>query len=234
VRLYELAYTCHAYGLLAGYDRASADLRRATGLAVDPADERHAAALFEWLRRWGCRQFAIADEAIAKDSLVAWWSECRAQLPPSERTLDELGDEDLEAIESAYESLRLRQASWQRRETGSVARTFGATGAAKTLYAIRPNACPPWDEAIRRRLKFPGTSDGYRQHLDRARTELAEAVAELGPGASAADLPTAIGRPDSSPAKLVDEHDWVRLTRGAEPPPAEVLRRWAEWAALAP
>lgn len=233
VRLYELAYCCHAYILVGRFDRASAELREATGPAVNPADKRHVAALFEWLRRWGCRQFAIADETIARKSLVTWWTACREQLPPLERMIDELGGEELDAIAGAYEDLRLRQASWQRRETGSVARTFGATGAAKTLYAIRPNACAPWDEAIRRRLGFPDSGDGYRQHLERVRSELAEAVADLGPGASAAELPAVVGRAGSSAAKLVDEHDWVRFTHGSEPPAPEVVRRWAEWAALA-
>jgi hypothetical protein len=185
------------------------------------------------LRRWGCRQFAIADEAIARDSLVTWWTAWRAHLPPPERVVDELDRDELDPLASAYEDLRLRQASWQRRGTGPVLRTFGATGAAKTLYAVRPNACAPWDEAIRRRLGFADDGNGYRQHLERVRAEVAEAASDLGPGAGAAELPAAVGRAVSSAAKLVDEHDWVRFTHGSEPPAPEVLLRWAEWAALA-
>jgi hypothetical protein len=119
------------------------------------------------------------------------------------------------------------------RATGSVARTFGVTDAAKSLYVIRPNGYAPWDETIRRRLGFPDTGHGYRQHLERVRSELVEAVADLGTGASAGELPAAVGRVGSSAAKLVDEHDWVRFAHGFKPPAPEVVRRWKEWAELA-
>jgi len=232
VRLFELAYCCDVYSHLAGYDSATVELRAATGAAVNPSRERHIPPLFNWLRRWGCRQFAIADEEIAHKSLVTWWGVWRHRLPPVNRTLDAISDVGLDAIASAYEELRGRQASWQHRTTGRVTRTFGPAGAAKTLYAIRPNACSPWDEAIRAQFGLRDTGDGYRRHLVRVRAELAEAVADIGPGGSAKQLPALLGRADSSPAKLVDEHDWARFTRGFEPPAAEVLGRWADWASL--
>jgi hypothetical protein len=119
---------------------------------VNPDKGAHLPPLFNWLRRWGCRQFAIADEHIARKSLATWWVTWRRRLPPIESTLDEIDDAGLDTIAGAFEELRGLQASWQHRETGRVARTFGPAGAAKTLYAIRPNACSPWDEAIRRAL----------------------------------------------------------------------------------
>jgi hypothetical protein len=186
MRLYELAYCCHVYTHLAGYDGATVELRAATGAAVNPSRGRHIPPLFNWLRRWGCRQFAIADEQIARENLVKWWLAWRQQLPPVASTLDSIDDDGLDAIAGAYEELRRRQASWQRRETGRIARTYGPAGAAKTLYAIRPNACSPWDEAIRTQFGLPDTGDGYRRHLVRVRAELAEAVADLGSFGSAA------------------------------------------------
>jgi hypothetical protein len=230
VRLYELAYCCHVYAVVGGYDAASAELRRATGRALNPAREQHTTALFAWLRRWGCRQFAVADEAIARDSLLDWWRAWQRKLPPASRTIVDLDDRELDGIASAYESLRTRQAAWQRRAGSSIAKTFGATGSAKTLFAIRPHACPPWDAPIRRKLAFPATGEGYRLHLVRARDELAEALADLAPGMDAAELPALLGRPDSTLAKLVDEHDWVRFTHGTGPPPPELLERWAAYA----
>jgi hypothetical protein len=230
MRLYELAYCCHVYVRLGGYDYATVELREATGAAVDPGNEEHAAHLFTWLRRWGCRQFATNDEQIARESLANWWLAWRRRLPHVGRTLDEIDHHELDRIASAYEELRGRQASWQRRKTGRVKRTFGPAGAAKTLYAIRPNACSPWDEPIRRRFGLPETGDGYRRHLVRIQTELTEAVCDLEPGGSAAQLPALLDRTESSPAKLVDEHDWARYTRGFEPPPPELLARWAAWA----
>jgi hypothetical protein len=230
VRLYQLAYCCHVFTVLVGEDRATAELRAATGRTVDPSRPEHAAALLTWLRRWGCRQFAVADDAIARESLAGWWREQRRRLPPPTRTVVDLSELELDGVAGAYDDLRLRQASWQRRRDGDVAKTFGATGAAKALYAIRPKACPPWDEPIRRRLGFGDDGAGYRRQLVRIRDELAEATADLGPGGAARDIPAAIGRPGASLAKLVDEHDWVRFTHGTEPPPQETLERWAAWA----
>jgi hypothetical protein len=233
VRLYELAYCCHVYSVVAGEDHATAELRKITGRAVNPSRDAHAAALLAWLRRWGCRQFAVADEPIAQASLGAWWRAWGRRLPPVGRTLDQLDDAELDAVAGAYEDLRVRQASWQRRAGGRVAKTFGATGTAKALYAIRPDACPPWDEPIRRALGLPDTGEGYRRQLVRVRAEIAEAVADLGLGRTAADLPALLGRPQTSFVRLVDEHDWVRFTHGTEPPPPELLARWAAWADVA-
>lgn len=233
MRLFELAYCCNLYSN-EEYDRASLELQDATGPSVDPGNEQHVGPLFNWLRRWGCRQFTIGDEAVAQASLVDWWGTWGGSLPPSELALDEVDDAGLHVIAGAYDDLRDRQASWQRLPSGPVAKTFGPTGAAKTLYAIRPRSCSPWDDPIRKWLGVPVTAEGYRRHLVRIRDELAEAAADLGPGHTAAQLPGLLGRAGSSPVKLVDEHDWVRYTRGFTVPSPEQFLRWAEWAAIAP
>jgi hypothetical protein len=230
MRLYELAYCCDVYVRAWGYDKATIALREATGRAVDPRQEDHVGPLLDWLRRWGCRQFAREDEQIAAASLFEWWSAWAKRLPPLARTLDELDDGQLDAIAEAYDELRTKQASWQRKHTGNVAKTFGATGAAKALYAIRPNSCAPWDEAIRKHFRLRVSGDGYRRHLVRVRAELGEALADLDGDVTAADLPRLLGRPESSAAKLIDEHDWVRYARGIEPPDRELLARWVAWA----
>ena len=101
---------------------------------------------------------------------------------------------------------------------------FGATAAAKALYALRPDACPPWDEPIRAHHGWDGSAASYRAALERAGAELAEAAASA--GVTVAELPALIGRPESSPPRLVDEHDWLRVTRGHQPPAPEELERW--------
>lgn len=233
MRLYELAYCCAAYVQLDGFDQATVDLRAATGPFVDPAILAHHAPLFAWLRQWGCRQFKVDDEAVARDSLSEWWQGWHEQIPAADVTLDQAGDDVLDAIAAAFEDLCQRQASWQnRKDTGPVFRGFGPAGASKTLYAVRPNSCSPWDGPIRRAEALPGTGAGYRQHLVNSREALAEAVADLGPGSSALQLPTLLNRPDSSPVKLIDEHDWARYTRGFAPPAPGVLAQWAAWAQM--
>jgi hypothetical protein len=234
MRLYELAYCCDVFVRAWGSDEATVELREATGPAIDPSKPEHVGPLLTWLRRWGGRQFASEDEGIAAASLAEWWSAWSRRLPPLERVIDALDEAELDAIAAAYDELRTRQASWQRKRTGRVAKTFGATGAAKALYALRPQACAPWDDAIRKHFGLPVTGEGYRRHLVRVREELAEALGDVDGDATAADLPRLLGRPESTAPRLVDEHDWVRYARGIEPPRPEELARWAGWAALTP
>lgn len=137
-----------------------------------------------------CRQFKIADETIASASLAAWWQTFDEQLPEPSAIPDQLSDDILDGIAAAFDDLSKRQASWQdRRDVGQIFRGFGPAGAAKTLYAVRPNSCSPWDDPIRRAEDLSATGAGYRSHLAKTREALAEAVADLGPGGSAGRLP---------------------------------------------
>ena len=91
--------------------------------------------------------------------------------------------------------------------------TFGDTAAAKALYALRPRALPPWDEPIRR-VFGGGRHDGpgyarYRGGCADALRGMARRV-----GVDVDDLPVLAGRPSSTPARVIDEFLWVRITRG--------------------
>jgi hypothetical protein len=220
VTLKELQACCDEFLVLDPDDRFTVQLREATGDHVLPPLETHRRALFLWLRQWGCRQFAKQDEALSHESLLAWWVVHETSLPPPDTHLHEIGDDGLHAIADAYNDLRTRTAAYQRRRSGLVTKGFGPAGAAKALHAIRPRACPPWDIPIRKALGFTDDARGYRAHLHRMQRELEEAAADLPPGHGIADIPAAIGRPGISPVKLVDEHDWVRFTRGFAPPAA--------------
>ena len=95
------------------------------------------------------------------------------------------------------------------------------------MYAVRANEFLPWDEAIRKKLGYREDAASYRRVLVRARDELAEAVGDA--GIDPHELPEFIGRPRSTPPKLVDEHDWVRFTLGDKPPTRDELDRWLGW-----
>jgi hypothetical protein len=139
-------------------------------------------------------------------------------------SLDRLGDDELDVLAKAYGALAELAAGFRAARREPIAVRFGATAAAKALYALRPEACPPWDEPIRAHHGWDGSAASYRAALGRASAELAEAAASA--GVSVAQLPALIGRPESSPPRLLDEHDWVRVTRGHEPPAPEELERW--------
>src|SRR5690349_7066952 len=152
-----------------------------------------------WLRRWGCRHLRRDDNALASEALLEWADEWQAKLPAPGVTLDRLGDGALDALAAAYAALAEHPAGFRAGRREPIPVRFGATAAAKALYALRPDACPPWDEPIRAHFGWDGSAASYRAALDRA---------------------------ESSPPRLVDEHDWLRITRGHEPPAPEEIERW--------
>jgi hypothetical protein len=80
------------------------------------------------------------------------------------------------------------------------------------MYALRPNACAPWDVPIRYGLGIGENDAAYRAYLQliaRALTKTSER-AEV----AVEDLPALVKRPESSPPKLIDEYLWMRITRG--------------------
>jgi hypothetical protein len=195
-----------------------------TGAVADLRDPVHRDALLRWLRRWGCRHLRRDDNALASEALREWAVAWEARLPAPKLGLDRLGDDELGVLAGAYGALAELAAGFRTGRSGPIPVRFGATAAAKALYALRPQACPPWDEPIRTHHGWDGSAASYRAALGRARAELTEAAASAGVGV--ADLPALVGRPGSSPVRLVDEHDWVRLTRGHQPPAPEELERW--------
>jgi hypothetical protein len=211
---------------------SSADFRAVTGGTADLSDPDHRDALLRWLRRWGCRHLRRDDNALASEALREWATGWEARLPAPGVTLDRLGAEELDTLAAAYGALAGLAAGFRAGRREPIAVRFGATAAAKALYVLRPDACPPWDEPIRAHHGWDGSAASYRAALSRASAELAEAAESA--GVAVADLPALIGRPGSSPARLVDEHDWVRATRGHEPPGAEELERWWRSSAVTP
>jgi len=134
--------------------------------------------------------------------------------------LETLDEEELAAVAWAYAALATRTA-------GQYAR-FGPVAASKTLFLLRPHACPPWDNAIREHFGCDVSAAGCKRYLGevgRLETALADEARR-----PVSDLPLLVGREESSAAELVDECLWVRYAFACEPPFPEVLDRWAVWA----
>ena len=131
----------------------------------------------------------------------------------------------------AYDDLRNRQASRRSGKGAQIPVRFGPVGAAKILFAIRPEALPPWDEPILEELGYDGSGASYRRYLDWVRQSiehLTEQALRFGIGRS--DIPRLLGRPKSSLCKLIDEYNWVAITKKCPAPKAEELRQWLNWA----
>lgn len=230
MKLFQLAFACKLYGPFGDYDSSLKTFRESVGLELNVQDAAHRRALFVWLRKWGCRQFAKAHEGMAGDALRAWADRFLHALPSSRVPLLNLSPTMIRNAADAYENLRDRRACWQERKSGPCLVTFGPAGAAKTLFALRPNALPPWDDPIREGLDYDESADSYSRFLANAQSHLREVLEEAARfGISADKLPAKVSRPDSSLAKLVDEYFWVTISNGCEVPDRGELERWLNW-----
>jgi hypothetical protein len=229
VKLFEFAYGCRLYGQLAGYDASLRRFRDRVAPSLDPSRAAHRAALFVWLNSWGCRQFALEHHATtASDSLVRWAGVWLSRLPPPDVLLTDLTPVEIRACAAAYEALRHETASFKSRGGRSHAVTYGPTGAAKTLFALRPNVVPPWDDPIRGALGLGGDLESFGDYLLGVAEQLGALALEADVPVS--ELPAFVGRPDSSPPKLIDEYNWAVITKGCVPPTADEVITWAGWA----
>jgi hypothetical protein len=196
-------------------------------------DPAHRQAITRWLNDWGCRQFAIEHHDLAKQELSDWHSQCSALLPAATIHVWELTDTDYTNLHRAYDSLANRTASLRRRGINQSKVRFGATGAAKTLFSLRPNSFAPWDEAIRDSLGHDGSANSYIEYLqtigallNRFRPLCEQQRFTL------SELPSRLFRPNSSVPKLIDEYYWITISQNWQPPKASTFRTWTEWSTV--
>jgi hypothetical protein len=199
------------FGAAAGYDSATRRLRSVTGDHVDLRAEEHRLALIDWLRRWGCRHLRRADTPRTAEGLRIWWEAWAGRLPAEEVTLTSLSQAELTAAGQAYDALRAAPAAARTVNGRDVAVSFGDTATAKAMFAIRPQAFLPWDEQIRLAFGRAGGGAVYVRLLQLSAAALDGLARRL--EASVGDLPGLLGRPESTPPKLVDEYLLIRITR---------------------
>jgi len=227
MRLYEAAIACRAYTAFGGeFDDSFRQFGAKTGGALHLESDECGWALMKWLNEWGCRQFAKEYHQDALKLMRLWAQKYLRELPTQAVEILELTDSDIRHAADAFDVLKELQAS----RRGSVSVRFGATGGAKIMFALRPQAFPPWDDAIRERLQFDGSADSYARFIRRVKLEVEELLADAGKhGVSRSQLPAIIGRSESTLPKIVDEYFWVTITRGFVVSKVSDLHRWARW-----
>jgi hypothetical protein len=229
MKLFQLAYACRVYMVLTDSDVDYRTFLDKTGGRLDFKDSTHMNALLEWLRKWGCRQFAVDYHDLAAESIRKWAEQWNSKLPDASATLDRLTNEEIKEIGNAYADLSQSVASKRARDGGPNDVEVGPTGAAKILFAARPRVCPPWDGSIRGST-FDGSSDSYGKYLDDVRElveQLCSEAAEF--GIPPEEIPLEIGQPRSTLLKLVDEYNWVTVTKRSPPLEPHDIAKWHTW-----
>ena len=230
MRLYELPYVCRIYDGLTQPDTAYSAFLEETAGDPDFSNRSHMRVLLKWLNSWGCRQFAIDYHELASESILAWAKRWEPRLPDRLATLDRLSDEDVQRAGEAYADLSGRLASRRTREGRTYDVQVGPTGAAKIMFAARPRVFPPWDDGIRQKRGYDGSRCSYCQYLVEVREQVQQLCAEGAElGIAAEDIPRQVGRPRSTLPKLIDEYNWVTVTRGFVPPEPDEIAKWYRW-----
>ena len=233
ITLCKLAVASIMFNSLTPYNSSLALFRSATGDSIDLTNPEHRIALIKWLNDWGCRNLSKEYHEVASRSILNWYQVDGASLFTIEKPLWDLGDNELEMAANAYGSLKDKTGARRVRGGSKQEVHIGPTAASKILFAIRPKALMPWDEAMRTKFKCDGSSKSYSRYLKTIRNLTAHiGVLCRNKGFQIDDLPKELGRPNSTVLALVNEYIWVMVPRKTrkkvELPSSRTLARWAE------
>ena len=229
VTLCKLALASTMYDSLTPFNHSLRRMNLATGGSIDLNNPAHRISLLQWLNDWGCRHLSEEHHEVASHSILNWCQVDGARLFTNEKPLWDLGDHELEVASNAYGSLKGGTGAWRVRGGRKLEVHIGPTAASKILFAIRPKALMPWDEAMRISFKYDGSPESYSDYLKDIRN-LTSHIGVLcrNRGFQIDDLPKELERPDSTVLALVNEYIWVTETRKVELPSSRTLARWAE------
>jgi len=228
VTLGKIAVAGLLFDSLTPYNTSLVDFKSATGDRLDLVIKEHRSALMNWLNDWGCRHLSKDQHQVASKSILHWYQTNCATLFSDKTPLWQLEDQEIETAANAYGSLKDKTGA--RRVRGGNKREvhIGPTAASKILFAIRPKALMPWDEAMRKSFRCDGSPESYFEYLIEIR-DLTLHIGDLcrNKGFQIDDLPQRLGRSNSTVLALVNEYIWVTVTRKVELPSSETLKQWA-------
>ena len=218
MKLAHLRTACYLYNQFSDYDATYLSLStKYPDLQLDSKDQ--VIALIEWLRSWGCRQFKKTDEEISINGFMTWYDIHQSELPlPDDCLIDHGLSTNKETIVSLFDDLSRQRAARKERDVQCIDVRIGPVGAAKTLFALRPNFFSPWDTPIYKTLNLEGNGSGYVGYLLRIQEELKEVKAELlNSGTEWDKLPRILQKRHKAYPKIIDEYFWITITRGCNP-----------------
>ena len=214
---------------LTSFNDSLGNLKEETKNGIDLNNPDHRASMVTWLNKWGCR-LSIKQHETTSIAIMDWYDQAGADLFPITKAVWDLNDQDISGAANVYGSLKDKIAAQSTRNEKILDRHIGPTAASKILFAIRPEALMPWDEAMRKSFKCDGSPESYIKFLQEIR-DIAWRIRDLcvANGFDIAELPLQIERPDSTVLEIINEYIWITVTSKCKPPSATILKRWAEW-----
>jgi hypothetical protein len=228
VTLDKIAVAGLLFDSLTPYNASLVKFRSATRNRLALDIQEHRDALMDWLNDWGCRHLSKDQHHVASGSILDWYQKHRTILFSDNTPLWRLGEREIETAANAYGSLKDRLGARHSRYDNQLMVHIGPTAASKVLFALRPKALMPWDEAMRKAFGHGDASpESYFKYLVEIR-DLALHIEKLcgNKGFQIDDLPGKIDRGGSTVIELLNEYIWVK-TRGIKLPSSETLTHWA-------
>ncbi|MGE5617849.1 MAG: hypothetical protein ACM3US_01175 [Sphingomonadaceae bacterium] len=230
INLCDLALSSMVFDGLTGYTSSLSRLAEVTNGRVDLTDQTHRMAVLKWLNDWGCRHLSKEQHETASASLCTWYTNSGASLFSVDRLLWDLTDVEIAAAAFAYGSLKGMPGAWRTINGRRSPWLIGPTAASKVLFALRPHALLPWDDAIRDGFECDGSAESYLRFLREIREQAkgtAGACEKIGFGITG--LPNALGCPNATVIELINKYLWMKHSREWSPPTPEIVARWAAW-----
>jgi hypothetical protein len=227
VTLGKVAIAHLLFDSLTPYNVSLAKFRKATGDRLDLGIQKHRDALMDWLNDWGCRHLPKDQHQVASLSILDWYQKHRAILFSDKTPLWQLENREIKAAANAYGCLKDRIGARRPRYGNESKIHIGPTAASKILFAIRPKALMPWDDAMRKSFDCDGSPESYFKYL----VEIRDLTLHIqkscrSKGFQADDLPGKIDRGGSTVVELLNEYIWLK-TREIKLPSSKTLMQWA-------
>ena len=228
VTLGKIAVAGLLFDSLTPYNTSLVDFKSAVSSRIDLAIQEHRDALMHWLNAWGCRHLSKNQHQVASKSILDWYQRNCTTLFSDKIPLWQLQDQEIESAANVYGSLKGKTGARHYRYGNKLKVHIGPTAASKILFAIRPNALMPWDEAMRAAFKCDGSPESYSDYLITIKN-ITLHIRDLcrNKGFQIDDLPQKLGRPNSTVLALVNEYIWITETRKVELPSSGTLAQWA-------
>ena len=218
MKLLHLKIACYLYNQFTDYDKSYLELLMSNS-TPDMNNRGNTIALIKWLRSWRCRQFKNDNENTSITSLQNWYRAKESYLPNINLNLI---DYDLDINESLiidlFDNLSNRKVSVRKQKKRTSDVHVGPVGAAKTLFALRPNLFAPWDKTIYKEFKLKGNGSGYVSYLSKIKNELKNIRDELNRNnLKWENIFSYLNKKHCSYPKLIDEYYWVTITNKCDP-----------------